>query len=70
MFVRPQPGMSYRHTQTMQLVPSEGFEADPSDLDINRALACGDLVAAASPAEPAPAPLAKAAKAQSDASAS
>lgn len=44
MFVAPRPGFQYRHTQSRQLVPTDGFEADPTDIDIDRALACGDLV--------------------------
>lgn len=43
MLLAPRPGFKYRHTVTKALVPDEGFEADPHDLDIARALACGDL---------------------------
>lgn len=44
MLVAPRPGRLYRDPVTKQLVPAEGFEADPADLDTDRALACGDLV--------------------------
>jgi hypothetical protein len=56
MLVAPPPGRKYRDTVTRALVPDEGFEADPNDLDIARALACGDLVEldAAAAAEAAP----------------
>lgn len=43
MLLAPRPGQQYRDTVTKQLVPAEGFEADPTNLDIARALACGDL---------------------------
>jgi hypothetical protein len=44
MRVAPRPGFKYRDTRTQQLVPAEGYEADPADLDVARALACGDLI--------------------------
>lgn len=44
MLVAPPPGRKYRDTVTRQLVPADGYEVDPTDLDISRALACGDLV--------------------------
>lgn len=51
MLLAPKPGHHYRRTDTKQLVGSEGFEADPCDLDVIRALDCGDL----SPVEGKPA---------------
>lgn len=45
MLYAPRPGFQYRHTQTHQLVPPEGQEVDVCDLDIVRAIECGDLVA-------------------------
>lgn len=42
--VKPRPGFLYRDTATRQLVDPDGFDADPCDLDIVRALECGDLV--------------------------
>lgn len=50
MFVAPQPGCQYRDTRTKQLVPVDGFEADEKDLDVARAVACGDLVEVERPA--------------------
>lgn len=44
MLLKPPPGQQYRDTATKQLVDPEGFEADPNDLEIARALECGDLV--------------------------
>lgn len=44
MLLAPKPDFKYRDTATKQLVPAEGFDADPNDLDIARALAVGDLV--------------------------
>jgi len=44
MLVAPRPGFQYRRTDTKELVPVDGFEADPTHLDIARALDCGDLV--------------------------
>lgn len=49
MHLAPKPGHHYRRTDTKQLVGQEGFDADPCDLDVIRALDCGDLA----PAEPA-----------------
>lgn len=49
MFLAPKPGQQYRDTRTRQLVPVEGFEADATDLDIARAIDCGDLVEAKPP---------------------
>jgi hypothetical protein len=61
MLVAPRPGFKYRDTLTKQLVLEEGFEADPTDLDIHRALECGDLVPVemAAPGAQQPAPKAK-----------
>lgn len=42
--LKPRPGCQYRDTVTKQLVDPDGFDADPCDLDIVRALECGDLV--------------------------
>jgi hypothetical protein len=44
MKLAPQPGFQYRRPDTKQLVDQDGFDADPTDLDTARALACGDLV--------------------------
>jgi hypothetical protein len=60
MFLAPKPDHQYRHTRSLQLVPADGFEADETDLDIDRALQCGDLVEVEPPApkkarRPAPA---------------
>lgn len=44
MRLKPRPGFQYRDTATHQLVDPKGFDADPCDLDIVRALECGDLV--------------------------
>lgn len=59
MLVAPRPGFQYRDTRTLQLVPAEGYEADPTDLDIARALACGDLVEVSAKAAKAAAPVSK-----------
>lgn len=56
MHVVPRPDHVYRRTDSRELIGAEGFDADPCDLDIVRALECGDL----SPVKPA-----KAAKAAS-----
>ena len=53
MQVAPRPGFQYRDTNSLALVPPEGFDADPNDLDIARALACGDLVAVTDDLAPA-----------------
>lgn len=58
MHVVPKPDHHYRRTDTKQLVGAEGFDADPCDLDVIRALDCGDLA----PSEPAPAKKKAAAK--------
>lgn len=59
MWLKPRDGFLYRDTRTQQLVPADGFEADPNDFDIDRARTCGDLVEAEAPAaEPEPAPVA------------
>lgn len=50
MHVAPRPGLKYRDTRTKQFVPAEGFPADPNDLDIVRAIKCGDLVEVPDPA--------------------
>lgn len=42
--LKPPTGQQYRDTVTRQLVDPEGFTADPCDLDIVRAIECGDLV--------------------------
>lgn len=56
MHLAPKPGHVYRRTDSKQLIGAEGFEADVCDLDIVRALECGDLVpakpAAAAPRKP------------------
>lgn len=52
MHVVPKPDHVYRRTDTLQLVGPEGFDADPCDLDVIRALECGDLA----PVEAAAAP--------------
>jgi hypothetical protein len=57
MLLAPKPGFQYRDTVTLQLVPPEGMELDETNLDVARAIACGDLVE--------PPPPAKAAKADS-----
>jgi hypothetical protein len=45
MLVGPKPDHHYRRTDTKELIaPGGAFEADPCDLDIVRALECGDLV--------------------------
>jgi hypothetical protein len=46
MLLRPPPGQQYRDTRSLQLVPEDGTELDPSDLDVARALEAGDLVPA------------------------
>lgn len=51
MLLAPKPGHQYRDTATKQLVPVDGFEADVCDLDIVRALECGDLVEVKAPAK-------------------
>lgn len=45
MLLAPPPGQQYRHTRTRQLVPADGLDLDPDDLDIARAIRDGDLVA-------------------------
>lgn len=44
MHLAPKPDHVYRRTDTKQLVPAEGEELDVCDLDIVRAMECGDLV--------------------------
>jgi hypothetical protein len=46
VFSPPPPGQQYRDTRSLQLVPEDGTELDPSDLDVARALEAGDLVPA------------------------
>lgn len=62
MLVRPGPGLKYRDTVTKLIVPDDGFDADPMNLDIARALACGDLVEVTESEAP---PVAKASAASS-----
>lgn len=54
MQVVPKPDHVYRRTDNLQLIGPEGFDADPCDLDVIRALECGDLVATAATAAAAP----------------
>lgn len=55
MLLAPKSGFQYRDTVTKQLVPPEGAEMDETNLDVARAIACGDLVLIkASKAAPAP----------------
>lgn len=43
--LKPPPGHQYRDTDTKQLIdPVHGADFDPCDLDVVRALECGDLV--------------------------
>ena len=42
--LQPPEGQSYRDPATRKLVPAEGQLFDPTDLDVARAIACGDLV--------------------------
>lgn len=49
MLLAPRPGCQYRDTVTKQLLPPEGVELDEKNLDVARALACGDLVAPPKP---------------------
>ena len=44
MHLKPPPGAVYRDTRTRELVPPEGRDFDPNDLDVVRALADGDLI--------------------------
>lgn len=52
MLLAPRPGCQYRDTVTKQLVPPEGVEMSETNLDVARALACGDL-AEVEPPKPA-----------------
>lgn len=44
MLLAPRPGHHYRDTRSKQLVPKEGAQLDPTDLDVARAIDCGDLL--------------------------
>lgn len=44
MHLKPPPGAAYRDTRTRELVPPEGKDFDPNDLDVARAIADGDLI--------------------------
>lgn len=56
MLLAPPPGQQYRDTRSLALVPEDGLELDPLDLDIARALAAGDLVPVKAPGKPAAKP--------------
>jgi hypothetical protein len=62
MHLAPKPGHYYRRTDTKQLVGAEGFDADPCDLDVIRALDCEDLAPVAKGAAKAKAAKAAASK--------
>lgn len=51
MRVKPASGLQVRDPATLQLLPDEGFELDPTNLDHARLYATGDLVDDDTPAE-------------------
>lgn len=46
MLLAPRPGLKYRDTLTKRLIDPAGEDLDESNLDVVRAMACGDLVTA------------------------
>jgi hypothetical protein len=44
MRVIPAPGLQFRDPRTKRLIPPEGVDVEPTNLDFVRALECGDVV--------------------------